>query len=83
MPLQIVRQDITKMHVDAIVNTTNAEMIGYSGVDFAIHTTAGTELDVECEKLAPLDLETAKISGAYRLPFITEVSYKISAVLHL
>lgn len=68
MPLQIVRQDITKMHVDAIVNTTNAAMIGYSGVDFAIHTTAGTELDAECEKLAPLDLGTAKISGAYRLP---------------
>ena len=33
MPLQIIRQDITKMHVDAIVNTTNEKMIGYSGVD--------------------------------------------------
>ena len=33
MPLQIIRQDITKMKVDAIVNTTNEEMIGYSGVD--------------------------------------------------
>ena len=32
MPLQIIRQDITKMRVDAIVNTTNEEMIGYSGV---------------------------------------------------
>ena len=35
MPLQIIRQDITQMHVDAIVNTTNEEMIGYSGVDLA------------------------------------------------
>ena len=33
MPLQIIRQDITKMRVDAIVNTTNEEMVGYSGVD--------------------------------------------------
>ena len=37
MPLQIIRQDITKMKVDAIVNTTNEEMVGYSGVDFAVH----------------------------------------------
>ena len=33
MPLQIIRQDITKMQVDAIVNASNEEMIGYSGID--------------------------------------------------
>ena len=68
MPLQIIRQDITKMRVDAIVNTTNEEMIGYSGVDLAIHTIAGAELDAECAKLAPLGLGQAKPSGAYGLP---------------
>ena len=68
MPLQILRQDITKMRVDAIVNTTNEEMIGYSGVDLAIHTIAGAELDAECAKLAPLGLGQAKLSGAYGLP---------------
>ena len=68
MPLQIIRQDITRMKVDAIVNTTNEEMIGYSGVDLAIHTVAGEELDAECAKLAPLGLGQAKISGAYGLP---------------
>lgn len=68
MPLQIIRQDITKMRVDAIVNTTNEEMIGYSGVDLAIHTIAGEELDVECRELAPLGLGQAKLSGAYGLP---------------
>ena len=68
MPLQIIRQDITKMQVDAIVNTTNEEMVGYSGVDLAIHTIAGAELDVECAKLAPLGLGQAKLSGAYGLP---------------
>ena len=41
MPLQIIHQDITKLPVDAIVNTTNEEMIGYSGVDLAVHTVAG------------------------------------------
>ena len=68
MPLQILIQDITKMRVDAIVNTTNEEMIGYSGVDLAIHTIAGAELDAECAKLAPLGLGQAKLSGAYGLP---------------
>ena len=45
MPLQIIRQDITKIQVDAIVNTTNKKMIGYSGVDLAVHTAAGSELE--------------------------------------
>ena len=51
MPLQIIRQDITKMPVDAIVNTTNEEMSGYRGVDLAVHTVAGPELDAECANL--------------------------------
>lgn len=67
LPLQIVRQDITKMQVDAIVNTTNAQMVGYSGVDLAVHTAAGPMLDAECEKIRPLGLGTAKITGAYNL----------------
>ena len=68
MPLQIVRHDITKMRVDAIVNTTNEEMVGYSGVDLAVHTVAGEQLDIECAKLAPLGLGQAKVTGAYNLP---------------
>ncbi|MGN1099736.1 MAG: macro domain-containing protein [Christensenellales bacterium] len=68
MPLQIIRQDITKMRVDAIVNTTNEEMVGYSGVDFAVHTMAGRELDEECARIAPLGVGQAKITGAYKLP---------------
>lgn len=68
MPLQIIRQDITKMQVDAIVNTTNEEMVGYSGVDLAIHTIAGKELDEECARIAPLGLGQAKITGGYNLP---------------
>jgi len=56
------------MRVDAIVNTTNEEMVGYSGVDLAIHTVAGIELDAECQRLAPLGLGQAKLTGAYGLP---------------
>lgn len=68
MPLQIVRQDITKMRVDAIVNTTNADMVGYSGIDLAVHTIAGEALDEECRKIAPLGLGEAKITRGYNLP---------------
>ena len=68
MPLHIIRQDITKVKCDAIVNTTNREMVGYSGVDYAIHTAAGPLLDEECQKIYPLGLGCAKITGAYNLP---------------
>lgn len=67
MPLKIVRQDITKMQVDAIVNTTNEEMVGYSGVDLAVHKGAGPLLELDCAKLAPLGLGTAKITKGYNL----------------
>ncbi len=68
MPLQIIRQDITKIQVDAIVNTTNKKMIGYSGVDLAVHTAAGPGLDKYCATIAPLGLGTAKITPAFNLP---------------
>ena len=68
MSLQIIRHDITKLKVDAIVNTTNQEMIAYSGVDLAIHSIAGKELDTECARIAPLGLGQAKITSGYRLP---------------
>ena len=63
MPLQIIRNDITKMKVDAIVNTTNEDMVGYSGVDLAIHTLAGKELDEECDRLYPLGLGQAVLQA--------------------
>ena len=68
MPLHIIRQDITKIECDAIVNTTNRKMVGYSGVDYAIHRVAGPLLDEECQKIYPLGLGCAKITGAYNLP---------------
>lgn len=68
MPLQIIRQDITKMRVGAIVNTTNGGMVGYSGVDLAVHTVAGPELDEECAKLPCLELGHACVTGGYHLP---------------
>lgn len=67
MPLQIIRQDITAMQVDAIVNTTNENMIPYSGIDLAVHRLGGAGLDAECAALAPLGLGEAKITGGHGL----------------
>lgn len=68
MPFTIVRQDITKMKVHAIVNAANTELQMGGGVCGAIFKAAGeSELQAACDKLAPIKTGDAVITPGFRL----------------
>ena len=68
MPIKLIRQDITKVRCDAIINPSNESLIPGGGVDLALHTAAGPKLLSACEKLGGCELGQAKITPGFDLP---------------
>ena len=67
MPLRIVRQDITKMATDAIINSTNSSLIGTGRADAAIHRIGGPKLDRACERIGGCPIGEARLTKGYGL----------------
>lgn len=62
--IKVVEGDITGMETDAIVNAANTDLKLGAGVAGAIRKKGGPSIQEECDKIGPVELGEAAITGA-------------------
>lgn len=81
MAFTIVRNDIVRMEVDAIVNSTNERFkVGGAGVDAGIRHAAGPGLDEALAKIGSCPAGSAVITGAYRIPTCRYIIHTVGPI---
>lgn len=80
MEITVVRGDITRQDVEAVVTAANAELVGGGGVDAAVHRAAGPELLEACRPLAPCPVGCAVVTPAFGLAPVRWVVHAVGPV---
>lgn len=66
--LQVCQGDITQVSAEVVVNAANSALSGGAGVDDAIHSAAGSELQTFCQNMGGCEVGSAKLTPAFNLP---------------